>query len=258
MMLAFAIAPALAIGIGGFLTTQFGWASCFYFQTAYSIFLLILTFFLPETCVKKDFRALEIGIIASTYLQKIQNKKLITCALMMGCGASIIYLFAAVAPFIGIEKIGLSPDHYGLLNLIPPVGLIAGALLANYLSERKEQLPVMLFGSIITILFTVVMLILFWMGSVNAWTLFLPMPFIYIGESLVYANASSLILTHAKNKSYASATMGFITMGSCAATLFIAGYIPAPGSSLLPLLFTVIAVFMLLLLGALKKLSLPK
>ena len=119
MMLAFAIAPALAIGIGGFLTTQFGWASCFYFQTAYSIFLLILTFFLPETCVQKDFRALEIRTIASTYLQKIQNKKLVTCALMMGCGASIIYLFAAVAPFIGIEKIGLSPDHYGLLNLIP-------------------------------------------------------------------------------------------------------------------------------------------
>ena len=110
----------------------------------------------------------------------------------------------------------------------------------------------MLFGSIITILFTVIMLILFWMGSVNVWTLFLPMPFIYIGESLVYANASSLILTHAKNKSYASATMGFITMGSCAATLFIAG------SALMPLIFTAIAVFMLLLLGALKKLSLPK
>jgi len=257
MMLSFAIAPALAIGVGGFLTTHFGWSSCFYFQTVYSIFLLIMTIYLPETCKEKDFNALAVKTIARNYLEKIKNKKLITCALMMGCGASIIYLFAAVAPFIGIEKIGLSPDHYGLLNLIPPIGLIVGSLLANYLSEKKEQLPVMLLGSIIAIAFTALMLVLFLLGIVNVWTLFLPMPFIYIGESLVYANASSLILTHAKNKSYASATMGFLTMGSCAITLLLAGWIPSHSAVIMPFIFTVIVVFMLLLLGALWRIFNP-
>lgn len=262
MMLSFAIAPALAIGVGGLLTTHYGWPSCFYFQTAYSIFLLIMTFYLPETCQEINLKALEIRTIASNYLQKIKNKRLITCALMMGCGASVIYIFAAEAPFIAIEKIGLSPDHYGLLNLIPPIGLIIGSLLANYLSEKKEQLSIMLLGSIIAITFTVLMLILFSIGIVNRWTLFLPMPFIYIGESLVYANASSLILTHAKNKSYASATMGFLTMGSCAVALLISGWQPFHGVVVMPTIFTAIIICLLLLLGSLYrfhfKQTLPK
>lgn len=251
MMLSFAIAPALAIGIGGFLTAQFGWISCFYFQTAYSIFLLLLTFRLPETCQETNPNALAIKVIAYNYLQKIKNVKLITCALMMGCGAAVIYLFAAKAPFIGIEKIGLSPERYGLLNLIPPTGLIAGALLANYLSVRKAQFPVMLWGGIIAMLFALVMLGLFSAEIVNPWTLFLPMPFIYIGESLVYANASSLILTHAQNKSYASATMGFITMGSCVVTVFIAGALPAQNPVIMPLIITGIFMLLFLLLGTL-------
>jgi len=59
MMLSFAISPAIAIGIGGFLTVQFGWLSCFYFLTLYSFFLFIVTFCLPETCPEIDPHALK-------------------------------------------------------------------------------------------------------------------------------------------------------------------------------------------------------
>ncbi len=254
LMLSFAIAPALAIGVGGFLTDRFGWASCFYFQTGYSIFLLIMAFFLPETCREIDPHALKVKTIAEGYLQKIKNKKLVICAMLMGCGTSIIYLFAAEAPFIAINQIGLSAERYGLLNFIPPVGLIAGSLLANALAGKKPQLSVMMLGIAIACTFTAVMFILFLLNIVNPWTLFIPMPLIYLGESLVFANATSLVLSHAKNKSYASAAMSFLNMGMSVVTLLVFESLPSHSVIVMPLVFTFLAAAMILLRGRLSHL----
>ena len=46
--LAFAISPGISIAIGGILTRQFGWESCFYFLAAYSLFILLLRPFSPK------------------------------------------------------------------------------------------------------------------------------------------------------------------------------------------------------------------
>ncbi|MBS0604942.1 MAG: MFS transporter [Verrucomicrobia bacterium] len=255
LMLSFAIAPALAIAVGGLLTTHFGWMSCFYFQTVYSFFLLALSFLLPETCSKIDPDALKIKTIAEGYLQKITNKKLVLCAMLMGCGTSVIYLFAAEAPFIGINHIGLSPYHYGLLNFIPPVGLILGSLLANALAGKMEALSTMFLGISIAFFCTAVMLLMFLFGIVNPWSLFVPMPFVYLGESLVYANASSMILSHAKNKSYASATMSFLNMGMSVVTLLIFESLPIHGLMIMPVIFTLTTLVMMLLRRRLSRLA---
>lgn len=247
LMLSFAVAPAIAVAIGGFLTDHFGWISCFYFQTIYSFFLLIIAFFLPETCLETDPHALKVKTIAEGYLHKLKSPKLLLCAMLLGCGTSVIYLFAAEAPFIAINRIGLSAEQYGLLNFIPPVGLVLGSLLANRLAGKKPQQSIMLTGILIALTFTAAMLILFFCGFVNPWTLFIPMPLIYLGEALVYANASSLILSHAKNKSYASATMSFLNMGMTVCTLLVFESIPTHSVILMPLFFTTTTILMLLL-----------
>jgi DHA1 family bicyclomycin/chloramphenicol resistance-like MFS transporter len=254
LMLSFAIAPSLAIGLGGALTNHFGWMSCFYFQTAYSLFILVLCYFLPETQAKRDRHALNLSSIVAGFRQKITNAKLILCSLLMGGGASIIYLFAAEAPFIGIEQIGLSPQHYGLLNFIPASGLVIGSFLVNAL-KRNPPLASIRLGTFTAATFTALMLLLFLLGVVNPWTLFLPMALIYIGESLVYANASSLVMSHAQNKSYASATMGFLTMGSCIVILSINEWLASHHAFVMPLIFMGIVLFMFLLLQMLKKKS---
>lgn len=251
LMLSFAVAPSLAVGIGGLLTTHFGWESCFYFQTGYSIFVLIMAFFLPETCLKTDLHALKIKSIASGYLQKVKNKKVLLCGMMMGCGISIVYLFAAEAPFIGIARIGLPPAKYGLFNFIPAAGFVTGALFANVMAGKKSQRFILLLGITITITCTALMLLIFQLGLINPWSLFIPTSFIYIGESLVYVNAASLVLSHAKNKSYASAMMNFLAVGSAVITLFLFDSIPQHGVSLMPLTFTALAILMLVLLGGL-------
>jgi DHA1 family bicyclomycin/chloramphenicol resistance-like MFS transporter len=254
LLLSFAIVPSLAMAIGGLLTSHFGWASSFYFQIAYSIFIMILTFFLPETCHDLDPDALKIKNIANNYLLKLKNKKLIICAFLMGCGTAVIYLFIAEAPFIGINHIRLKPDEYGLLNLIPIIGLIGGALLANFLAGKKEPIFIIFLGIAAACAVSAMMLFLFLFEIVTVWSLFIPITIIYCAESLVYANASSLIMSHAQNKSYASATMNFINIGMSVVTLFIFGTISSRSIFLMPLVFTTIFCFMFLLSGSLLRL----
>lgn len=54
IILAFAIAPNLAIAIGGFLTQFFGWKSCFYFMSLYCCLILFLATRLPETYLEEN------------------------------------------------------------------------------------------------------------------------------------------------------------------------------------------------------------
>lgn len=247
VMLSFAIAPGLAIALGGLLTNHFGWVSCFYFLTAYSLLLLALSTLLPETCQKQDMDALDGVKILTSLAQKLKNKKLVTCALLMGCATSFVYLFASEAPFIGIDKIGLSPDVYGILNFIPPVGMIIGSFFALRLAGKWEILPIMTLGIVIALLGAAAMFVLFLLDIVSLYTLFIPMPFIYVGLSLIFSNTSALAMSHAKNKSNASAVMNFINMGVSVAALLTLESLTSHKAYILPLFFLLLGGLMLVL-----------
>jgi|ERR1700722_16026643 len=247
VMLSFAIAPGLAIALGGLITNQFGWESCFYFLTVYSALLLLLSIRLPETGQEKDLEALNGTKIVTGLLKKLKNRDLVTCAIIMGCATSFVYLFASEAPFVGINHIGLRADTYGLLNFIPPVGMIIGSFFAHQLAGKKNILTIMVMGIGIALLGSIVMFISFLGGTINIWSLFIPMPFIYIGLSLIFSNASGLAMTGAKNKSNASAVMNFINMGTSVLALTTIESLPSHKVYVLPLFFLFLGCLMLIL-----------
>lgn len=234
--LSFAITPGLAVMLGGFLTEQLGWESCFYFLCLYSLLLLFLSTFLPETHPNPDPGALNWQSIKEKYLKAICNKKLIGRSLLLTCGTSMIYLFGTLAPFIGINHIGLSPQSYGLLNLIPPVGLLTGYILSHQFAGKKEPMFVILLGVLICVVASTLILLLFAFGDVTAWSLFLPMPLLYLGIAMVYSTTSALTMSHAHDKSTTSSIMNFVNMGGPCLMLFVGGLIPAQWTLGLPVL----------------------
>lgn len=245
-MVAFAIGPGIAIALGGILTERWGWPSTFYCLLLYSVLVFALSTFLPETCQKKDPDALSPSRIVSGYLNIVKNQKLILCSLLMGCGTACIYLFAAEAPFIGIDTIGLTPEQYGLWNFIPPLGLLLSTVISHKFTGKVKPLSFLLFGIVVFSIAAIVMTAFFLAGIVRVETLFLPMPFLYIGLALVNANSSGLALSHATDKSNASAIMNFINMGTSILFLFLIGFLPHQ-SYLLPLAFLCLACIMLVL-----------
>ena len=253
--LAFAIAPGIAVGAGGFLTTYYGWQSCFYALIAYSCLVFILSLLLPETAPHLDKGALNLKNIKETYIRKLKNKKIVYSSLIMGCATAIIYLFSTLAPFLGINEIGLNPEEYGSMNLIPPLGLIAGSFASHWLAARREKLAVIKLGGGVLVIATIVMLFLFAFGKINLWTLFFPIPFLYFGASLIFNNASSLAMEHMQDKSNGSAIMSFINMILATVAVLMAQSINSPIPILLPLFFLFFALLLLFLQRNLKALG---
>lgn len=247
VMLSFAIAPGLAIALGGFLTNALGWESCFYFLTFYSLLLLLLSFFLPETLKSLDKKALHYNKILTGLALQLKNRILVSSALIMGCATSFVYLFASEAPFIGISQIGLKADTYGLLNFIPPIGMIVGSYFSHRIAGTREIRSILTLGILITVVASLTMFVLFLFNFVSPYSLFIPMPFIYIGLSLIFSNSSGLAMTQAQDKSNASAMMNFINMSTSVIVLLVLEGIALHRSYILPLFFLCLCCVMFIL-----------
>lgn len=255
IMIAFAIMPGIAVAIGGWLTQMFSWESCFYFLALFGLLILGLSTRLPETAKSLDRHALKVASILEGYAVKFKNKRLVLSGLMMGCGSAVIYVFASKSPFIGISLIGLRPDIFGLYNLIPLVGMLFGAILAGMLAGRLPALRLIFIGTVCPLIISFIMLYPFILGHLTPWTLFLPVLFIYLAESLVFANVSSFGLAHAQNKSNGSAVLNFVNLGTTVLAVLLSEFLYPEAALLLPIIFIFFFLIMLLLWFRLKSIN---
>jgi MFS family permease len=76
-MLTFAIIPGLSVALGGFLTSYWGWISCFYACAIYGFLLLFLVRRLPETLKKVDVNALKPSHLLYEYGSQFKNRQLV-------------------------------------------------------------------------------------------------------------------------------------------------------------------------------------
>ncbi len=255
IMMAFAIMPGMAVAIGGWMTALFNWESCFYFLAMFGVFILWLARRLPETAKSLDLHALQFFSLVRGYKETFKNKRLVTSGFMMGLGSAVIYVFATKAPFIGIDLIGLTPDVFGNYNLIPLIGMLLGALLAAKLAGRFSLLTLLLMGIVGSFVFSCIMLVPFVAGAVSVWSLFLPIVFIYLAESLVFANISAFGLSHATNKSNGSAILNFINLSTTVVAVLLLEFIYPESALLMPLSFIVFFAIIFVLWLRLKKLD---
>ncbi len=142
LLTAFAIMPGISVALGGVLTSYFGWISCFYFLVGYGVVIGLMSLTLPETATKLNYKALELTSILQSYKKVLQNKKLITYAMLMGGSTAGTYLFSSMAPFINAHFIGLTSKDYGFFNLIPSAGFLIGGycplIWPNFLQLKQQ------------------------------------------------------------------------------------------------------------------------
>ncbi len=243
LMLAFAIAPGLGVGLGGILNAYFGWASCFYAGAIYGVLLCFLVAGLPIKLKKVNLQALHFRHLMKSYHQQFTNSHLVVGALIMGGATCFVYVFASLAPFIAIEHWHMSSSAYGAANIIPSLGLMSGSICAG-IAVKKYSLPNLIKTGVgIAFIGVLGMLVGTTLKFSVIMALFVPMMVIYFGLSFVLANASTLAMSYASDKSHASAVMGFINMGVATLVVLALG-ICSIHAMLLPIVFVMISVAM--------------
>ncbi len=213
LMLAFAITPGLAMALGGFLTIQFGWTSCFYAGIAYGLVLLVCVSQLPETKIELDFEALKLNHLLNAYGKEFKNISLVAGGLLMGLTTCFVYVFVTLAPFVAINLLGMSAEEYGLANILPSAGYVVFAIATAHLSI-KYCLQSLILTGIFLVISGVLLMFLTTLAHLSAIiSLFIPITIIYFGEVLIYPNTSALAMSSSTDKAHASAVMNFLTIG---------------------------------------------
>lgn len=220
-IISFAVAPPIGIFIAGFLVQKWGYIAVFFFILGYSLLLILLALSLPETKKSADLSALSPLLIAKKYLLAARETILILGSLILGAAVAITYLFGSEAPFIGERVIGLSPAQFGTLTLITYLGMILGGLFCSLSANHISRYAFLIWGALITIAGALALTLFFSWHHITSPTLFVTLAFVFFGVSLVCSSSISIALSYAKDKSYGSAVLNFITTAISVIAVFL-------------------------------------
>lgn len=137
IMMIFALAPAVAPVIGGWLQLWLGWRAVFAFLALLSIALwLICWFLLPETLPVRQRQALQPGPLARSYRQVLTSS-----AFLLLCGALAFnfagfFIYVLSAPVFLMRHLTVPANGFVWLFWPAMSGLMLGAWLSGQLAGR--------------------------------------------------------------------------------------------------------------------------
>ena len=129
----FAIAPAVAPVIGGWIHALFDWHAIFVFLAFYGAALFAAIYFLlPETLPAESRQSLRLGPLARAYGQVFSHPPFLALALSVAFSFNGFFIYVLSAPKFLIDHLGVSAQDFLWLFGPAMVGMISG----NYLSAR--------------------------------------------------------------------------------------------------------------------------
>lgn len=228
IMMLFAIAPAIAPVIGGWLHDLFGWHSIFYFLAAYAALIFLSTLYLiPETLNQSHRQSLRPVSITRVYINSLKHKRFVFLILIIACYFGGLFLYIAGAPTVIFNFLELGVGDFAYMFFPLVGGLIFGAWLSGRLAHRWEiertiklALTLMLSGSILNMLQAV------WLQPMII-TSFIPLMIYTCGIGIAMPAMTILALDcFPMNRGTASALQGFIQMlGNAAIASFVTPFL---------------------------------
>lgn len=134
--LLFALAPAIAPILGGWLHDQYGWRSVFWFLTGFGILLIGLAAFIEETLAHAQRRSFHPLAVLRIYAHTLKHGQFLGLVFSLSFSFAGLFLYIAGAPTVIYDFLGLGSNDFGL-QFVPMVGgLMLGAFLSSRLAHR--------------------------------------------------------------------------------------------------------------------------
>ncbi|MDG6773151.1 multidrug effflux MFS transporter [Thiomicrorhabdus sp. ZW0627] len=136
IMMVFAIAPAIAPIIGGFLQHHYDWESIFWFLTAYGIitFLLILLF-LKETQAAEHVQSIAPKKLISSYVHSLKHPVFIRVVLAQSFVFGGFFVYVVGSASLIFDHLHLGAEDFWI-QFVPMVG---GMMLGSFFSHRVSN-----------------------------------------------------------------------------------------------------------------------
>lgn len=137
VMLVFAIAPAIAPIVGGWLEALAGWRAVFWFLSALGVILtLLVAWWLPESLAKAQRQPLQVGDMLRAYARMLSHRQFLALALLFGVNFGGLFLYIAAAPHLIYELLGYGVTDFWILFIPAVVGIMAGSQLSGWVAHR--------------------------------------------------------------------------------------------------------------------------
>jgi DHA1 family bicyclomycin/chloramphenicol resistance-like MFS transporter len=130
----FAVAPALAPMVGGWIGTRWGWAAIFWFLAVFGALLgLACLRALPETLPSAARLPLSPGLLFARYGEMLRHQRFVLLAFSTGLNFAGTFVYIASAPVFVLEHLRLAPTQF--VYFFGP--MITGMMLGAYFSGRR-------------------------------------------------------------------------------------------------------------------------
>jgi DHA1 family bicyclomycin/chloramphenicol resistance-like MFS transporter len=212
-----ALAPAIAPGLGGIMLRYVAWPSVFIFLAVYgAVVLWLIVSKLPETLPQAQ--SIAPLAIAGNFLKLLRDPVFLPVAIAGSLVYAGLTAFLASSGFVFINMLGVPVEYFGLVFLPTVIGYMGGSALSARLSARHAPPQVLMYGAIVGVLSTSLMLLWQTLAPLSIMPIIIPMTFYAAALGLMMPNAMAMALEHFPMiAATTSALFGFIQMGLAAA-----------------------------------------
>lgn len=135
----FAVSPAIAPIVGGWIFALAGWRAVFAFLAIFGFGLLLLTWRrLPETLALEHRHSLHPVTLAQSYGRAFGHRQFLLLCAALACNFGGFFIYVVSAPAFLMKHLGVSPQGFGWLFVPAVVGMMGGSWLSGRLAGKMS------------------------------------------------------------------------------------------------------------------------
>ncbi|HOL36489.1 MAG TPA: multidrug effflux MFS transporter [Rubrivivax sp.] len=191
----FAVAPAVAPLLGGWVFAGLGWHAIFWMLALLGLLLWIVIWRrLPETLHHSERQPLHLLHLLRGYAGLVRSPQFLALVVASGIPFNGMFLYVLAAPaFVG-EHLGLAPTQFFWFFAINVSGIMAGAWLSGRLAGRVPWRRQIRWGFVVMSVVSVLNVVLNLVFEPNAWWSMWPIGLYALGWSLMTPVVTLLVL----------------------------------------------------------------